>query len=121
VDDELDAEDLLDEAIDAEEDGDLDRALALLDPALALDSVISEGWTRRASILLQLGRQEEALPSADRALAADPEDAWARNCRGDALRALGLGRDALANTGAQSRSTRSTRRLGRGWLQLSST
>ena len=95
VDDEFEAEDLLDGAIDAEESGEPGEALRSLDAAFALDPDLVEAWTRRAAILLWLELPDAALAAADAALERDPDDEWARVCRGAALTWLERAEDAV--------------------------
>jgi len=51
----------------------------------------ANAWSNRAEALLKLGRADEALASASRALELDPEVEDARRMRAQALRALGRG------------------------------
>lgn len=63
------------------------------------------GWTVSAGALLGLGRTEEALAEADRAVALGGKD-YARIVRGVALNALGLYGEACADLRALSQESR---------------
>jgi tetratricopeptide (TPR) repeat protein len=76
--------------------GDDERAIRLLDAALALAPRSPAAHSHRGSALKNLGRWDEALASFDRALALQPDHVDALNNRGNALRALGRTAEALA-------------------------
>jgi tetratricopeptide (TPR) repeat protein len=70
-------------------DGNLGAALKYIDESIATDSVNPKTLNLKALILTWLGRPQEAVAAANRALAIDPLDAWAHNERAKALRAAG--------------------------------
>ena len=73
----------------ARQQGDPQRALDLIDGALAIDSRRAIAHCNRGVALQDLGRYEEALASFERSLALQPDYAIALSNRGNALRHLG--------------------------------
>jgi len=73
----------------ARQQGDPQRALDLIDGALAIDSRRAIAHCNRGVALQDLGRYDEALASFERALALQPDYAIALSNRGNALRHLG--------------------------------
>ena len=73
----------------ARQQGEPQRALDLIDGALAIDSRRAIAHCNRGVALQDLGRYDEALASFERALALQPEYAIALGNRGNALRHLG--------------------------------
>lgn len=63
-------------AILQKELGNYEKALSLLDEALALDSEDPATLYEKARILLATGRKDEALPLARKAMELDPENKW---------------------------------------------
>lgn len=58
--------------LDAQQRGDLYGAFALFDAIVNLKPDYAEGWNRRATILFQLGRMEDARKDAEKTLALEP-------------------------------------------------
>jgi tetratricopeptide (TPR) repeat protein len=56
-----------------------EQGLASVDLALALDPDCSETWRARGSVLISLGRDEEALAAFEKTLSANPTDARAHS------------------------------------------
>lgn len=79
------------------EAGDLERALADYDAALALFDRSSEIFTNRGDLYLQRGEFNRAIADFDRAVAADPHAAMPYNHRGFAKRKRGELEAALAD------------------------
>lgn len=77
--------------------GQLDKAVASYDRALALSPAVAETHCRRADALRLLGQPEDALRGYDQAIALNPAFAQALNNRGLALMALGQREAALAS------------------------
>ena len=75
------------------EDGNLDLALGASEEVLAVKED-AETWRQRAVILRSLGRWEQALESAEHAIASDPRDVGARVLSGMILKSLGRDEEA---------------------------
>lgn len=73
----------------AEAKGDSAQALALIDRAIAAGGKIAAYHASRGSVLLSLGRAEDAASSLRQALALDPDSAEAANVLGNAMLAQG--------------------------------
>jgi len=82
------------EAIEAERSGDLEAAIAGLRDAVRLQPDLAAAHTRRASVALRLGLDEEAAAAALRAVDLDPASAEALLLRFEACRRLGDGTGA---------------------------
>ncbi|WP_431478655.1 tetratricopeptide repeat protein [Massilia eburnea] len=87
----------------ARQQGEPQRALDLIDGALAIDSRRAIAHCNRGVALQDLGRYDEALASFERALALQPDYAIALSNRGNALRHLGHLDRALASYDAALR------------------
>ena len=73
----------------AEAKGDPAQALALIDRAIAAGGKIAAYHASRGSVLLSLGRAEDAASSLRQALSFDPDSAEATNVLGNAMLAQG--------------------------------
>jgi Tfp pilus assembly protein PilF len=73
----------------AEARGDPAQALGLIDGAIAANGRVSAFHASRGSVLLSLGRSEDAARSLRRALSLEPNSAEANNVLGNATLALG--------------------------------
>jgi tetratricopeptide (TPR) repeat protein len=65
------------------------RALTLVERALALNPALGHAWRRKAYILRELGRRDEALSAAERSVLVDPDYALGWRCKGAILRDRG--------------------------------
>ncbi|MFM2126346.1 MAG: hypothetical protein RL328_2797, partial [Acidobacteriota bacterium] len=74
-----------------------ERALELIDKAIAIHPKAASFYSNRGNALLALERPEEALESYDRAIALEPNFAEAWSNRSNALRRLLRAEEALAN------------------------
>lgn len=96
--------------------GDLDRALACYDAALAAvpagGAAIAMTPVNRALVLVELGRAAEGLEAARQALASTRRLEQATE-EGYALRTLGLAQRALGNAAAAGEAFREAEQLGR--------
>lgn len=82
--------------LDTQDTLDVDRCVRALDHLrLRADSLLSELLLRRTNVLCDLGRLDEALASADRLIAAAPDDLGSWRTRGTVLGALGRYVDAI--------------------------
>ena len=84
-------------AILAFRQGDLGKAVTLLDRCLLYRPDYPEALNDRGVVLSSLGRREEALASYDKALALRPDHLEALNNRGSVLNLLGRDDEALAS------------------------
>jgi tetratricopeptide (TPR) repeat protein len=71
------------------------RAIGYYDEAIRLDPDYASAHNSRAWILYTAGRNEEALPSAERAVSLAPDNPWNLGTKGHILAALGDWIDAL--------------------------
>ena len=94
--------------------GDLAKAIAAADRAIAVDPSCAEAWSWRAYALLRQARVEEALQSYDRATRAG-EDPTASYLYGSTLASLGRFEEALPHLQA---AVTLEPRYGIGWLSL---
>jgi tetratricopeptide (TPR) repeat protein len=83
------AKQIIDEAIDFSNAGDYRKAHKLLTKAIKLDSSNAQAHFERAIALLNMDRDEDALPDLDRCLQLDPAFPGARDWRAKALTGTG--------------------------------
>ncbi|MEM8603591.1 MAG: protein kinase family protein [Cyanobacteria bacterium P01_H01_bin.121] len=79
---------LIEEADVLSDQGEDEKALALIDGAIALTPEAAEPWAKRCWLLNNLDRHREALTACDQAIEINPDYYWPHSHRGWALREL---------------------------------
>uniref|UniRef100_H2T291 ST13 Hsp70 interacting protein n=1 Tax=Takifugu rubripes TaxID=31033 RepID=H2T291_TAKRU len=77
------------EAIDAQGEGELQKALDLFTEAIKLNPCLAVLYAKRASVFIQLQRPNAAIRDCDRAIQINPDSAQPYKWRGKAHRLLG--------------------------------
>ncbi len=83
------AETWFNQAVQQDEAGDFEGAIASYDKALEITPDLNEVWFNRGNALSKLGRLEEAIASYDKAIEINPNFHEAWHNRGNALSSLG--------------------------------